>query len=202
MIEFEKDTWAIMIISVIVFAIVVMGYCFWGYDRASALEAEEVTEAEKADTYIEEAEAPATMAETEYETPKVTKSDDVTILAKTIWAEARGIKSKTEKAAVAWCVLNRVDSDGYGCGISVEYVATFPGQFAYDPDNPVTDDCLRIAEDVYSRWKAEKNGVTDVGRVLPAEYLFFTGDSEHNYFTAQWQGSDVWGWELTSPYET
>lgn len=198
----DKIDWTIVTIFIVVVAVISITYCFWGFDRVSALEAEEITESEKADTYIEESEAPATMAETEYETPKVTNDEDIIILAKTIWAEARGIDSDSEKAAVAWCILNRVDSEGYGCGVSVEYVATFPGQFAYNPDNPVTDECLKIAEDVYSRWQAEKNGVTDVGRVLPAEYLFFTGDGEHNYFTAQWQGSDVWGWELTSPYET
>ena len=36
--------------------------------------------------------------------------EDINMLAKTIWNEARGIKSDMEKAAIAWCVLNRVDS--------------------------------------------------------------------------------------------
>jgi spore germination cell wall hydrolase CwlJ-like protein len=40
--------------------------------------------------------------------------DDVVMLAKLIYGEARGIKSITEQAAVVWCVLNRVDSSGYG----------------------------------------------------------------------------------------
>ncbi len=34
------------------------------------------------------------------------------MIAKTIWGEARGT-SMTEKAAVAWCILNRVDSGEY-----------------------------------------------------------------------------------------
>ena len=36
-------------------------------------------------------------------------SEAATALARTVWGEARGC-STTEQAAVAWCVLNRVDS--------------------------------------------------------------------------------------------
>lgn len=39
---------------------------------------------------------------------------DVEMLAKTIWAEARGVPSDAEKAAVAWCALNRLDAGTYG----------------------------------------------------------------------------------------
>ena len=38
---------------------------------------------------------------------------DINYLAKTLYGEARGIESKMEKAAVCWCILNRVDSDEY-----------------------------------------------------------------------------------------
>lgn len=96
---------------------------------------------------------------------------EVEMLAKTIWGEARGVESITEKAAVAWCILNRVDTKGYACGGDIEYVLTFPGQFVgYDEDNPVTNECKEIAADVLTRWAAEKAGIEDVGRVLPKEY--------------------------------
>ena len=127
---------------------------------------------------------------------------DVELLAKTIWGEARGVKSITEKAAVAWCILNRVDAKGYACGGDIEYVLTFPGQFVgYDEDNPVTTECKEIAADVLARWAAEKAGHEDVGRVLPKEYTYFTGDGKRNYFTDEWKGGNTWDWSLPSPYE-
>ena len=50
-------------------------------------------------------------------------------------------------------------------------------------------------------WMAEKECVGSVGRVLPKEYLYFTGDGAHNYFTTEWQGGQTWDWSLESPYE-
>lgn len=52
----------------------------------------------------------------------------------------------------------------------------------------------------YSR-NAEKNGETDVGRVLPKEYTFFIGDGFENHFTDEWKSTDYWDWSLPSPYE-
>lgn len=59
---------------------------------------------------------------------------------------------------------------------------------------------MKIARDVLCRWYAEKRGTTDVGRVLPREYCFFTGDGKHNYFTTEWRGGTVWGWSAATPY--
>lgn len=122
---------------------------------------------------------------TETEQPFFTPNEaDVEMLAKTIWGEARGVESTTEKAAVAWCILNRVDGKEYACGGDIEYVVTFPGQFVgYAEDNPVTTECKEIAADVLTRWAAEKAGVEDVGRVLPKTYIFMRGDGKRNYFT-------------------
>lgn len=46
---------------------------------------------------------------------------DVEMLAKTIWAEARGVPSDAEKAAVAWCALNRLDAGTYGETLAEDY---------------------------------------------------------------------------------
>lgn len=140
---------------------------------------------------------------TETEQPFFTPNEaDVEMLAKTIWGEARGVESTTEKAAVAWCILNRVDGKEYACGGDIEYVVTFPGQFVgYAEDNPVTTECKEIAADVLTRWAAEKAGVEDVGRVLPKTYIFMRGDGKRNYFTDEWKGDDNWDWSLPSPYE-
>ena len=118
-------------------------------------------------------------------------------LAKMVWGEARGC-STTEQAAVVWCVLNRVD-DGQG---DIAEVATAPCQFyGYDPGNPVDAEILALVQDVLIRWSMERSCVGSVGRVLPKEYLYFTGDGAHNYFTTGWQGGQTWDWSLASPYE-
>ena len=103
---------------------------------------------------------------------------EIEMLAKTVWAEARGVKSTAQQAAVVWCVLNRVDAGGYG--ETIAEVVSAPYQFAYDPASPVTGEFLILAEDVLLRWGAEKAGEEDVGRTLPADYLFFEGDGVAN----------------------
>ena len=154
------------------------------------------------------------ISQTEIEYPTIVPSDalvaaeqweppdkDVEILAKLIYGEARGISSTTEKAAVVWCVLNRVDSPSYPD--TLEGVVTQRHQFAgYKADNPVTEDFSEIARDVLERWHSEKTGAADVGRVLPDDYIYFTGDGNRNYFTAEWSSSAVeYDWALPSPYE-
>ena len=117
-------------------------------------------------------------------------------LAKVAWGEARGC-SVTEQAAVMWCVLNRVDSPLYPD--SVVEVITQKRQFnGYSEDNPITDEMLQLANSVFTYWSEGD----DSGRVLPKEYLYFTGDGEHNYFYTEWtSNSKAWDWSLPSPYE-
>lgn len=117
-------------------------------------------------------------------------------LANVTWGEARGC-SVTEKAAVMWCVLNRVDSPKYPN--SVKEVVTQKSQFdGYSEDNPITKELFQLANSVLTYW-SEGN---DSGRVLPKEYLYFTGDGEHNCFYTTWASNAVaWDWSLPSPYE-
>lgn len=46
-------------------------------------------------------------------TPQPWTDEEVIVLAKMLWGEARGVGSDTEKAACVWCALNRVNH-GYG----------------------------------------------------------------------------------------
>lgn len=132
-------------------------------------------------------------------TPQPWTDEEVIVLAKMLWGEARGVSSDTEKAACVWCVLNRVDH-GYGDIITV---VTAPHQFVgYREGNPVDDKLITLCIDVLSRWYAEKDGQTEVGRVLPSEYLFFSGDGERNHFRNAYRGGDRWDWSLPSPYES
>ena len=120
---------------------------------------------------------------------------EVDLLARTIYAEARGL-SVTEQAAVAWCVLNRVDA-GYG---TLTEVLTAPHQFA-TWHGEIGQEQRDIAADVLTRWEREKAGEADVGRVLPREYLWFTGNGRENLFRDAYEGGEYWDWGLESPYE-
>ena len=133
------------------------------------------------------------------ETGRCGPSEEAVALAKTVWGEARGC-STTEQAAVAWCVLNRVDSPEFPD--DVLSVVSQEDQFdGYSPDYPVEEDILALCEDVLVRWELEKLGVGSVGRVLPADYLFFEGDGQHNYFRREYIGDGTtWDWSLASPY--
>lgn len=132
------------------------------------------------------------------EPPKWTE-EEITVLAKMLWGEARGVKSDAEKAACVWCVLNRVDR-GYG---PIVEVVTAPYQFVgYDIDNPIDDQIKTLCEDVLTRWFSEKKGEADVGRVLPSDYLWFSGDGERNHFRNAYRGGEKWDWSLTNPYES
>ena len=124
--------------------------------------------------------------------------EEVEALAKTVYREARGC-SKIEQAAVIWCILNRVDSRYFPD--TVLGVITQPHQFAYSDDTPVWPSLTALAEDVLTRWHDEKEGTEDVGRVLPAGYVYFVGDGKSNHFTIEYRGRDFWDWSLPNPYK-
>lgn len=105
--------------------------------------------------------------------PQPWTDEEVIVLAKMLWGEARGVSSDAEKAACVWCALNRVD-----------------------------DGLITLCIDVLTRWYAEREGQVEVGRVLPADYLWFSGDGERNHFRNAYRGGDRWDWSLPSPYES
>ena len=138
----------------------------------------------------------------EYE--KLYSESDIEIAAKIILKEAESVKDNCgvsgdcHRAAVIWCILNRVDA-GYG---DFEEVATAPNQFAYSSNTPVKEEFCKIAEDVLDRWSQEKAGIKDVGRVLPQDYLWFRGNGQVNIFRNKYKGNyKIWDWSLPDPYD-
>lgn len=127
------------------------------------------------------------------------RAGDVELLAQIMYMEARGVEGKTEQAAVAWCVLNRVDDKHWPN--TVAGVVKQKHQFAYDADAPVTDELLSLAKDVLLRYQLEKLGVGECGRVLPRQYVFFAGDGTRNWFRTTYRGGMYWNWKWESPYE-
>ncbi len=120
-------------------------------------------------------------------------------LAKMLWGECRGCGT-TSQAGSAWCALNRVDDPRWSDDLIT--VITQPSQFfGYDESHPVDPGLLALAEDVLSRYHAEKAGDGDAGRVLPKEYVYFTGDGTDNYFRKEFADTgDYWDWSMASPY--
>lgn len=137
----------------------------------------------------------------EYE--KLYSESDIEIAAKIILKEAESVKDNCgvsgdcHRAAVIWCILNRVDA-GYG---DFEEVATAPNQFAYYQNTRIVKEFYELAEDVLDRWSQEKAGIKDVGRVLPQDYLWFRGNGKVNVFRNKYKGNyKIWDWSLPDPY--
>ena len=141
--------------------------------------------------------------ESEIDIPNIEKKykDEIPYIARTVWGEARGC-SKTEQAAVIWCILNRVDSSIRYMPDNIIDVVTQKHQFlGYVKTFPVTEKIRELVIDVLTRWEMEKAGVENVGRVLPPEYMWFHGDGRHNHFRDSYRGGNRWDWSLDSPYE-
>lgn len=134
----------------------------------------------------------------------VEHNTEAIILAQVVYGEASGIWSVTEQACVMWTILNRLDTGEYGD--SIEEIACY-GAYYYYSWFHTTDgygrDLIWLAEDVLARWRLEKLGGTDIGRVLPADYLWFYGDGKHNHFRNAYEAPyDIWDYSLPSPYES
>ena len=128
---------------------------------------------------------------------------DVVAMAKLLWGECRGVKSKAEQAAVAWCVLNRFDNPRFG-GDTIYDVITAKYQFAgYNKNNPVTEELKELAEDVLNRWHREQMGEKPVGRTLPKDYVYFVGKNGHNWFSIKWKSGEYFDFAklATNPYD-
>jgi len=126
--------------------------------------------------------------------------EEVSYLTKAVYGEAGGIPSLTEQAAVVWCILNWCDREDR----SIIEEVTYPNRFqGYRASNPEPEHIRDLVVDVLTRWQREKEGETEVGRVLPPNYYFFNGDGKHNHFRTEWKAPyETWDWSLPSPYES
>ena len=131
--------------------------------------------------------------------PKNWDDEDVILLSKMLYGEAGAVKSQTEQAAVIWTACNYCDQ----FGTTLKEIAADRNHYhGYHKNNPVTPGLKALVIDVLQRWDREKAGETDVGRVLPKEYIYFGGHGGHNHFRIEYDVFDYWDWSLPSPYET
>ena len=120
--------------------------------------------------------------------------EEINMLAKTVWGEARGL-DEYEQSLVVWCILNRFDNGKFGS--SIKEIVTKPYQFqGYKESFPIDEDILRLCKDVVYRWENSLEG-----RTLPEEYLYFYGDSKHNYYTTEYKGNTKYDFSLPNPYD-
>lgn len=208
---------AILILSIVLAFSVLCGYAVTGDDGSYTAAAYEETPAPapmvepviETPAPVQTAEAtpmramireiPAVEIEEEAEekiVPDLATAYDIELIARTIWGEAEIVKSRAEQAAVAWCVLNRVDLYGK----PIEEIVLAPYQFAPRLRGDVPAYFIELAEDVVDRWEREHAGYEDVGRTLPADYTFFVGDGWRNHFSIVWKSTDYWDWSLPDPY--
>lgn len=155
-----------------------------------------------------ERETPEPLPQPEEQVQHLYTEADAIALAKMAWGECRGVgkliingkavSGACQKAAAIWCALNRYDA---GFEDSIAEVVAAPMQFVgYAAGNPVDPELLALAYDVLERWERERLHGGDVGRVLPADYMWFTGDGLHNWFVNEWKSDDYYTWELPDPY--
>ena len=116
--------------------------------------------------------------------PPLYSQEEVALVAKTIYGEARGC-SDAEKRLVAWCICNRVDDGTWGD--TIEDIVTYPNAFyGYDESWPEDSECVRVAQDVLTEWRT--GGEADVLEpyATTSEYLYFGGDGYHNWFREEY----------------
>ena len=135
------------------------------------------------------------------EVPEISESD-IRRMARTLYGECRSDDVPTrEKAAVVWCILNRLDSPNFPD--TIEEVVVYSQFHGYKRKYPVREDLEAIVRDVVARWQLEKQGYVGVGRVLPADYYFFRADRSgySNVFRKEYKSKELWDWDLPDPYE-
>lgn len=109
-------------------------------------------------------------------------SEEVTLVAKTVWGEARGC-SREEQMLVVWCICNRADARGQ----NVEQVVTAPYQFAgYRESNLVDEDILEVVREVLEAWSRGEKALVLEPYATTSDYQFFIGDGYHNWFREEY----------------
>ena len=58
-----------------------------------------------------------------------------------------------------------------------------------------------LAQDVVTRWLLEKEGCSQVGRVLPENYLFFASHKKRNRYRQGYSSKKYWDWSLPNPLQ-
>lgn len=148
---------------------------------------------------VEEIEIPEPEVTDEDLIRSVITEDEEIMLAQTLYGEDRNCGDADDtmrQAAVIWSIFNRCDAWGQ----SVDEVVTHDQYHGWYRDQRHPEWAHEIVRDVAIRWAREKMGETDVGRVLPKEYLFFSNGGAHEKFRTTYRNGQYWDWSLPNPY--
>lgn len=99
------------------------------------------------------------------------------------WGEYSG-SDYAQRTAPMWCACNRADA----WGLTLEEVmhsAAFHGLLT---EREVPEEWYDLARETLARWELEHMGYIDVGRTLPSEYLYFSGNGVVNVYRTEYIG--------------
>ncbi|MEG1523850.1 MAG: cell wall hydrolase [Clostridia bacterium] len=125
-------------------------------------------------------------------------SNDVETIARLLWSSP--LRSKESKAALAWIVLNRVDSDQFPS--TVGEVVTV-GEFTfYDKRAHLSEENLQLVTLVMNQWLSEREG-NNAGRLVPKTGLFiqFCGENNRNLTILDARGGSTVYYPMRGAYE-
>lgn len=99
------------------------------------------------------------------------------------WGEYSGT-DYAQRTAPIWCACNRADA----WGLSLEAVMHSDAFHGLLTEREVPEEWYDLARETLARWELEKLGYIDVGRTLPSEYLYFSGNGEYNTYRTEYIG--------------
>ena len=112
--------------------------------------------------------------------PRQWTYDDVVVISRMVWGEARGV-SRNEQKLVVWTVINRLENGRYGT--SLIGVVRARGQFhGYSTRHPVTDEIREMVIEVLEAWDRGEAAKVYPPFARTPYYLYFHGDGRHNWF--------------------
>ena len=115
--------------------------------------------------------------------PRQWTYDDVTVISRMVWGEARGV-SRNEQKLVVWTVINRLENGRYGDSLIA--VVRARGQFhGYSSRFPVTEAIREMVIEVLEAWDRGEPAKVYPPFARTPYYLYFHGDGQHNWFREQ-----------------
>ncbi len=99
------------------------------------------------------------------------------------WGEYSGT-DYAQRTAPIWCACNRAEAWGLPLD-EVMHSDAFHGLLT---EREVPEEWYDLARETLARWELEKMGYIDVGRTLPSEYLYFSGNGKYNTYRTEYIG--------------
>lgn len=99
------------------------------------------------------------------------------------WGEYSGT-DYAQRTAPIWCACNRADA----WGLTLDEVMHSDAFHGLLTEREVPEVWYDLARETLARWELEKMGYIDVGRTLPSEYLYFSGNGEYNTYRTEYIG--------------